>query len=84
MPTLSPLIARTQPPSHWVSWGQTRPQTAGKEEDILIMLYASSYFFSFIFPIKAGISIETGHFELHGLFLQFKHLFASFIACSSL
>jgi hypothetical protein len=31
MPTGSPLMPRTQYFSHWLSWGQTRPHTAGRE-----------------------------------------------------
>src|SRR6185369_1374465 len=30
MATASPLTPRTHLASHWVSWGQTRPQTAGR------------------------------------------------------
>ena len=30
MDTGSPLIPRTHLPSHWVSWGQTRPEMAGR------------------------------------------------------
>ena len=30
MPTLSCLMPRTHLLSHWVSWGQTRPHTAGR------------------------------------------------------
>ena len=32
MPTGSPLMPRTHLLSHWVSCGQTRPQTAGRED----------------------------------------------------
>ena len=32
MLTGSPLMPSTQAPSHWFSWGHTRPQTAGSEE----------------------------------------------------
>ena len=27
------LMPRVHLPSHWLSWGQTRPQTAGREEE---------------------------------------------------
>ena len=30
MATESPFLVRTQTPSHWVSWGQTRPVTQGR------------------------------------------------------
>ncbi len=30
MATGSPLMARTQRASHWLSWGQTRPLTLGR------------------------------------------------------
>ena len=32
METGSPLMPRTHFASHWVSWGHTRPQTAGSDE----------------------------------------------------
>ena len=38
MPTGSPFLPRTQYISHWVSWGQTRPQTAGRAE-VLAMIW---------------------------------------------
>ena len=34
--------------------------------------------------INSGMCMLTGHPPTQGLFLQFKHLFASHIACSSL
>ena len=36
MPTGSFLMPRVHLPSHWLSWGQTRPQTAGREEERLM------------------------------------------------
>ena len=36
--TGSPLIPRMHFPSHWLSCGQTRPHTAGSDEDSLITL----------------------------------------------
>ena len=41
MPTGSPLMPRTHLPSHWVSCGQTRPQTAGSEEDAVMHLISA-------------------------------------------
>ena len=38
--TLSPLIFLMQELSHWVSCGQTLPQTAARLEDLLIIAYA--------------------------------------------
>ena len=37
MPTGSFLMPRVQRPSHWLSWGQTRPQTAGRAESSLMI-----------------------------------------------
>ena len=38
----SPLIPRMHLPSHWLSCGHTRPQTAGSAEDFAITFAASS------------------------------------------
>ena len=38
METASPLIPRIHFPSHWLSWGQTRPQIAGSALDSEMML----------------------------------------------
>ena len=63
--------------SHWLSWGQTLPHTAGRQ------------FFSLSFrmpplkspftmkEIKSGISISTGHPVLHRGFLHCKQRLAS-------
>ena len=42
METASPLMPRTHWPSHWLSCGQTRPQTAGSAEDLPMTFAASA------------------------------------------
>ena len=75
-------MPRTHCPSHWLSWGHTLPQTAGKADDSAIILAASSKFPNLTCPMNLGIWILTGHLETHLGFLQFKHLDASSIASS--
>ena len=72
--TGSPLIPNTHLPSHWLSCGQTLPQTAGKALYFATSFAASSNSPFFIYPIKLGMSIDTGHPSTHLGFLQPKHL----------
>ena len=37
MPTGSFLMPRTHLASHWLSWGQTRPHTAGRAESLAMI-----------------------------------------------
>ena len=80
LPGLNPLVHFI---SHCVSWGQTLPQTAGKELDSEMISYALSKFPKATSWIKSGILIFTGQWATHGLFGHPKHLFASSIAISA-
>ena len=51
METASPLIPRIHLPSHWLSCGQTRPQTAGSAEDSA-MISASLLDISFFYLLN--------------------------------
>ena len=84
METASPLIPRTHLPSHWLSCGHTRPQTAGSALDSPIILYASSKFPSFTCATNAGMLILTGHPVIHFAFLQPRQRCASSTASSLL
>ena len=57
-------------------------ETAGSDEDSEIIWQASSKAPSLTFAINSGIRTITGQPPTQGLFLQFKHLSASSIACS--
>jgi len=83
MATGSPLMPRTQNFWHWLSWGQTRPQMAGRAFFSLIFLIASSNRFSFISAMKAGMSMSTGHPFRHWGFGHVRQRRASSMAnCS--
>jgi hypothetical protein len=73
-----------QLPSHWLSWGQTRPQTDGSDESRNITPAAASKSPALTLPMKAGISIETGHMAMHPGFLHLMHLTDSLVASSRL
>ena len=82
MPTGSPLMPRMHLDSHWVSWGHTRPHTAGRLEERLMTSNAPSMSSLASFSMKAGMSIWTGHLLTQGLFLQFMQRRASSMAIS--
>ena len=82
MATGSPLMPRTHLPSHWVSWGQTRPQTAGRLEDWAMIWYAASKLPSATSLMKSGMRIFTGQPPTQGLCLQFRQRLASSMAVS--
>ena len=66
METGSPLMPRTHCPSHWLSCGHTRPQTAGRAEDWL-MIFECLRQNCLLLPavMKSGILMETGHPSIH-------------------
>ncbi len=82
MATLSPLMARTQRCSHWVSCGHTLPQTAGRALASLRMRKACSISPSAICSMKAGMSMRTGQPSTQGLLRQFRQRAASSMAIS--
>ena len=78
----SPLMPRIHFPSHWLSWGHTRPQTAGSALDSAMVLAASSNLPSFTSAMNLGILIATGHPWMHFAFLQLMQRCASAWASS--
>jgi hypothetical protein len=83
MPTGSPLMPRVQTPSHWLSCGQTRPHTAGREEDCAMHLIGALKILGRDFCNKgSGIWMLTGQPATQGRFLQFRQRFASPTAIS--
>ena len=83
MPTGSPFLPRTQYISHWVSWGHTRPQTAGRAEVLEMIWYAASKSPLATSAMNSGICTMTGQPCMQARFLQFKQRWASSRACSS-
>ena len=68
--------------SHWLSWGQTRPHTAGRALSLAMIWYAPSKSPSATLAINSGMWIFTGHPATQGIFLQLRHRAASSMACS--
>ena len=56
-----PLRPTTHSPSHWISWGHTRPHTAGRLFFSQIFRMAPLKSPSRMSPMKAGMSTPTGH-----------------------
>ena len=82
MPTLSPLMPRTHLLSHCFSWGQTRPQTAGRELVEVMISYAASKSPSATLAMNSGMRTETGQPVRQGILWQLRQRFASSIAIS--
>ena len=78
----SPLRPRMQLPSHCVSWGQTRPQTAGSDESWAMMSAAREKSSWATAAMNSGILMLTGQLETHMGFLQWRQRRASATACS--
>ena len=57
MPTGSPFTPRTHLDSHWLSWGHTRPHTAGREEERLMISNAPSMSSLASLAMNSGMSI---------------------------
>ena len=83
MATGSSVSPTVQTPSHWVSCGQTRPQTAGSRLVDVMTSYAPWKFFSPILAMNAGMSMETGQPRTHGSSAHCRHRSASRSAFSS-
>jgi len=83
MATGSSFLPRMHTPSHWLSWGQTRPQTAGRlfRSQTLRMDLVNSP--SLISRMNAGMSTETGQPSMQVGFLHWRHRSASRTAVSS-
>ena len=80
----TPLTPKTHFSIHWISWGQTLPQMAGRLFFSLIFLIASPVLPSFMNSMKAGMSMFTGQPSTHLGTLHWRHRSASTRACSSL
>ncbi len=76
------LFASEQAASHWVSWGQTRPQIPGRLFLLLSILTASGISPSTIALIKSGMSIPTGQPSMQGRLGHWIQRLASSLACS--
>src|SRR5512137_2129214 len=82
MATGSNFLPRTQSFSHWSSWGQTLPQTAGRQFVSLIFLAAPRKSPSATNWMNAGMSTSTGHPATHPGFLHMMQRLASSMAVS--
>src|SRR5512137_480730 len=82
MATGSHFLPRTQSFSHWSSWGQTLPQTAGRQFVSLIFRAAPMKSPSATSWIKAGMSMSTGHPDTQPGFLHWMQRLASSMAVS--
>src|SRR5512137_50632 len=82
MATGSHFLPRTQSFSHWSSWGQTLPQTAGRQFVSLIFRAAPMKSPSATSWMKAGMSMSTGHPDTQPGFLHWMHRLASSMAVS--
>jgi len=81
--TGSSFLLRMQTISHCVSWGQTRPQIAGRMlvSFILRILPRTSPLAKS--PMKPGISMPTGQPGMHNGFLHWMQRDASITAVSN-
>ncbi len=70
-------------PSHCSSWGQTRPQTAGRAFLSQSLAVAPEKSPSAMHLMNSGMSTDTGHPSTQDGFLHCKHRLASVIAISS-
>src|SRR5665811_1561890 len=82
MATGSCFTPRTQSCSHCSSWGQTRPQTAGKLVVSLSLAMAPAGSPAAIILTTAGMSMPTGQPRTHLGFLHSRHRLASSMAMS--
>ena len=82
-PVFSGFLPRRHLPSHWFSWGQTRPQTAGRELNSRRTLYAPGRSPFCSSPMNALMSISTGQPERHSGFLHWRQRLASAMASAS-
>ncbi len=82
MLTDSPFFPMTQTFSHWSSWGQTRPHTAGSALVSLSFLAASLNFPSDMSLMNHGMSMFTGHPPMQTGFLHCMQRRASSFASS--
>src|SRR5450759_1517538 len=82
MATGSCFTPRTQSCSHCSSWGQTRPQTAGKLLVSLSLAMAPAGSPAAIILTTAGMSIPTGQPRTHLGFLHSRQRLASSMAMS--
>ena len=80
--TGSNLLASTHLTSHWVSWGQTRPQIAGRTLSSFIFRAAPRKSSSTTNSRKSIILISTGQPSIQVGFLHCRQRWASKIACS--
>src|SRR5512136_841903 len=82
MATGSPLALYTHIASHWVSWGQTRPQTAGRALSRRSISAALGRSPSARALINSGMDTLTGQPAMHCLVLHCRQRRASRIASS--
>ena len=82
MATGSNFFPSVQCFSHWLSWGQTRPQTAGSRFSLLMISSALSNSPALIAWMNRGIGTLTGQPVTHFGSLQFRHRPASVRAIS--
>src|SRR6185369_15677643 len=83
MATASPLTPRTHLASHWVSWGQTRPQTAGRALSPCSRRAAAGRSSFDRASSTSGMETPTGQPSTHGRCLHWMHRLASCTAASS-
>ena len=82
MATSAPLFFRMHCDSHWLSWGQTRPQTAGRQFFSLSLLMPEAKSPLLAKEMNPGISISTGQPLTQRGFLHCMHRFASAMTIS--
>ncbi len=82
MATGSPFLPRTQTPSHWVSWGQTRPVVAGRALSTRRIWAAAVKSPSATALRNSGMRTPTGQPSTQGLFLHSRQRLASRMASS--
>ena len=82
MATGSPFLARMHLPSHWLSWGQTRPQTAGRLFCFQIWRMDCVKSLSRMNLMKPGMSTPTGQPSTQPGFLHCRQREASSFAIS--
>ncbi len=78
--TDAPFLARTQRPSHWISWGQTRPVTHGSALSSSSDAAAPSMSPTRSRSMKSGMFTRTGQPSMQTGFLHCRQRSASSIA----
>ncbi len=83
MATGEPFLARTQTPSHWISWGQTRPVTQGRALSPSSDAAAPAMSPMRRSSMKRGMLTRTGQPSMQTGFLHWRQRSASSTASCS-